>query len=216
MSSESDSAARPSPQTTPESGTPPKKHTIFNFNATNPDFVPGYSVLRVEQAKHMTPEAKTRLMNTIVDDLVASVGLINEYHRNGTLSDENIFQVSTMMQSIRHNNAKVEGRWDEKIERLRRDRRQVQRDYRDLARQMDVMGQKYAGKVKVLEGQVEALKKQIAWMEAGGPLRQSESWLGENVDRRCVSEEVDMVETSNGREQMGEDDADGEWEEESI
>lgn len=216
MSTDSDPAEMPSPRTTPEPSTPPKKHTIFTFNATNPDFVPGYSVLRAEQAKHLPPEAKTRLMSTIVDDLIACVSLINEYHRHGILSDENIFQVSTMMQSIRHNNAKVEGRWDEKIERLRRDRRQVQRDYRDLARQMDVMGQKYAGKVKVLEGQVQALKKRIAWMEAGGPLRQSESRLGENVDRRCVSEEVVHDETCNDREQMGEDDADGEWEEESI
>ncbi|CEO59742.1 hypothetical protein PMG11_04406 [Penicillium brasilianum] len=216
MSRNSESAELPSPRALLEPGTPPKKHTIFNFNATNSSFVPGYSVLRVEQAQHISHNNKTQLMNTIVDDIVATVGLINEYHNNGILSDDNIFQVSTMMQCIGHSNVKVQGRWEEEIDSLRRDRRQLRQDYRDLARQMDAMGQKYAGKVKALEGQVKSLKERLAWLEAGGPLRQSQSRLDGHVDRGCVSEEVVMVETCDEQERIGEDGADGEWKDEGI
>lgn len=215
MSSDHESEM-PGPYTTPESDVPPEKFDIFHYNAHNPGFIPGYSVLRVERVKHISNSRdKTKLMNSIIDDLVATVTSINEYHKKGILSDENIFQFSTMMCTIGDNNRKIQARLDDKISSLKRQRSQLRADYRDLTRQMDAMGQQYTGKVKALEEQVKTLKKQLAWLEAGGPLRQSQSHTDERVDRRCVSEEPAKDGACIGQEQMAEDDADadGEWEE---
>lgn len=185
---------------------PSSQPSIFNYNAQNPDFIPGYSVLRVERAKYLPNAAdKTALMNSIVDDLVATVTSINTYHRTGLLSDENIAQVSMMLHTIGSNNAKIQARLDDKIARLKSERSQLRDDYRELACQMDVMGQRYAARVSSLEEQVQMLK-----VEAGGPLRerQLQSRADECVDRgrRCVSE--------GGPDQMVQDDPDGEYEEE--
>lgn len=185
--------------------------SIFNYNAQNPDFVPGYSVLRVERAKYLLNAAdKTTLMNSIVDDLVATVTSINTYHRTGLLSDENIAQVSMMLHTIGSNNVKIQARLDNKIARLKSERSQLRDDYRELACQMDVMGQRYAARVLSLEEQVQMLKGQLAWVEVGGRLRerQLQSRADECVDhdRHCVSE--------GPLDQMVQDDPDGEYEEE--
>jgi hypothetical protein len=207
----------PGPRTTPEPEKPPEKPGIFNFNASNPRFIPGYSVLRVEQAKYTSNEKdKTRLVNSIVDDLIASISLINQYHQAGILSNDNIFQFSTMLQHIDNNNTKLQERWDEKIAYLRQDRHQLRQHYRDLVRQMDAMGQKYAARVKALEGQVMALKMRLSWVEAGGLLRLSPSRLNGHADRRCVSEDLIRREGHGEQKGMAGDDADGEWEQESI
>ncbi|KAJ5905040.1 uncharacterized protein N7473_001956 [Penicillium subrubescens] len=238
---ENDSAemARPRPTLKPKPGTPPRKPTIFQSNASNPDFVPGYSVLRVEQVKHMSNSRdKTRLMNSIVDDIVASVSSINEYHRNGILSDDNIFQVSTMMQCMGQNNLKMQDRLEDMITRLKRQNTQKHQNYMELAQSMDVMGQMYANKVDWLEQQVRVLKERVASVEAQGRPFQSQKQLddriehysryleekaqkefderAERVNRYC--EEMRKNRGYDGQEQMvqDEDNADGEWEEDNI
>lgn len=197
---------------------PPEQPDIFDFNAHNRHFVAGYSVIRVEQAKLLTNERdKTQLVNSVVDDLVASISLINNYHQVGILSDNNIFELSTMLQNIEHNNTNVQARWDEKIASLRQERRQLRHEYRDLVKQMDTLGQRYAAKVKALEGQVAGLKKQLTWVEAGGSLCQSQSCLNDHVNRRCVSEDPSRRGGQVKQEEMIHvDQVDGEWQDEST
>jgi hypothetical protein len=216
--SENESIEMADPRPTPDPENPTQKLTIFHSNTSNPDFVPGYSVLRLEQVKHLSNEKdKTRLMNSIVDDIVATITSIHEYHQNGILSDDNIFQVSTMIQNIGYNNLKMQDRLEDKTASLKRQRCQRRRDYQELVQQMDVMGQKYALKVTVLEDRVKVLKKRVAWVEAGGPLRQVGSRLDERVDRCCVEEESGKNEDCDDEEQMFQDDDNaGEWEEDSI
>jgi hypothetical protein len=184
IENESAEMAKPHLTLEPEPATPPRKPTIFQSNASNPDFVPGYSVLRVEQVKHMSNSRdKTRLMNTIVDDIVASVGSIDEYHQAGLLSDDNIYQVSTMIQCMGENNLRMQDRLDKRIARLQRQNIQQWRDYMDLTHDMDVMGQTYADKVEKLEEQVRVLRERVARPEAQGPRFQSQKRLDERVER---------------------------------
>lgn len=183
---ENDSAkmVKSQPTLEPEPATSPRKSTIFQFNASNPDFVPGYSVLRIEQAKRMTnPRDKTRLMNTIVDDIVASVNSINDYHRNGILSDDNVFQVSTMIQCIGQNNHKMQHRLENRIDSLNRQNLRQRQEYVELAQRMDDMGRMYADKVAWLEQQVRVLKDRLAPVEARGPRFRSQKRLDERVER---------------------------------
>lgn len=207
--------ARQTPE--PEAATPHRKSTIFQSNASNPDFVPGYSVLRVEQVKHMTNDKdKTRLMNTIVDDIVASVASIQEYHQNGLLSDENVFQVSTMIQCMGQSSLSVQDQLEKKIASLKRQNIQQRQEYMELAHKMDAMGQTYATKVGRLEEVVRVLKDRIARAAWRGPQSKSEKDFEERLYRYL--EEAAMNRGYDPQEQMvqDEDNADGEWEEDNI
>ncbi|KAF3389422.1 hypothetical protein F1880_004493 [Penicillium rolfsii] len=205
------------PRPTPEPMISSRKSTIFDANASNPDFVPGYSVLRVEQAKHMTNSRdKTRLMNSIVDDIVATISSVTEYHQNGILSDDNIFQVSTMILYIGQTNLKMQDRLENKISRLKRRNFQQRQDYVELTTKMDYMGQTYAAKVEWLKEQVKVLKDRIARVEAQGSRSQSQKDFGERCNRYL--EEVAMNRGFDDQQQMvqDKDNADVECEEDEI
>ncbi|KAF7714549.1 Uncharacterized protein PECH_006095 [Penicillium ucsense] len=166
----------PGPLTPPERGAQVPRSKPHDYAASDPEFVPGFSFLRVEQARRMAKdEDRTRLINSITDDIVATVIKIRSYFKTGVLSDDNIYQLDTVLQTIGHNNLKAQERLERKLRRLERKHCRLQQEYVRLARGMDAMGTKYTARLASLEHRTNTLRNRLDWLETGGQLHESRS-----------------------------------------
>ncbi|EPS33135.1 hypothetical protein PDE_08097 [Penicillium oxalicum 114-2] len=202
------------PGTLPESNPQHFKSGPSDAHAQNPYFQPGYSALRLEQVQHMHSDAdRTKLINSLADDIVTTFLAVRSYHDKGILSDDNILQIDAVLKTIGHNNQKAQERLERKLGRLKLRHRQLQRDYVHLARGMDAMGTKYAARIASLENRVHALKTQLQGVKSGGLLRQSRSRRATRFDRMSVSgsstrnekkEDPELAATKSGKKEAGE------------
>ncbi|KAJ5174249.1 uncharacterized protein N7482_000126 [Penicillium canariense] len=200
--------------------TPPELAHGSLFQAPSPPGPspqPGFNIMRLEGIEQHSDEGKTRIMNSIADDMSATFRCIAHHMREGNLDDRHVDGMNSTLENICDANVKYRLKLEHQVERLRTQRRLMRQEYRGFAREIDTMGQRYRGKVQSLASQVKDLQKEVALLTGEkGLLRQfweEQSQREKMAIGRCVSEERATDEGYNAQGPEG--DADEAWEEES-
>ena len=115
---------------------------------------PGSCVMRLKGLEQLSSDAKTALLESIANDIVATILCVVKHREAGNLSFENAQAVNEL---IRFLNNKTSGRvrdLEKRVDRLRHQRRWIASEYKKLHGSVYEMGQIYHKNAKIWKGQV--------------------------------------------------------------
>ena len=166
---------------------------------------PGSCALRLESLEEQTSTAKSELMASIAADICATFISIAKYSEEGTLQARHTDVIDKVIQTIRDTDVKQRRLLDRQVQRLRKERKWIQKKYSRLAVQADSLGRAYQTKMRKLrislhEAQGEVVRLRIERDMLRDCLRKNDIEVGysnenDNADGEC---EVDMGEDVDG------------------
>ncbi|KAJ5593861.1 uncharacterized protein N7459_000069 [Penicillium hispanicum] len=176
---------------------------------------PGSCVMRLEGLEKLTPDGKTKLMESISTDIVATMLCVTKHMEAGSLRSKNVASINEVLSAIDEAGSKYRRRLERRVHRLRRQKYWLVKEYRKLAQGADAMGQKYKANAQISRQQIQLsrsraqmMQRQLQMLRAQAELRQRK----EALSSLWICETQKRIKKEGDREENEEEDVDAEWE----
>lgn len=123
--------------------------------------------MRLQNLEQLTPASKTKLLDSISNDICALLMCIGQHVEAGNLNQQNTEPLDEVIKMIRDTEVGYRRSLERGVRRLQREKRWMRREYRGVVRGAEMLGRTYRGRVQELRGRVGGLRAEMELLRIG-------------------------------------------------